>query len=367
MGTDEHFNYVLPVEEFDLNLLSPNARRIGSDKFWQAVSDVIQRDFENFGGSVKIVVDAKTVQVSWQRDPQAPKPLDIVVKKLEQGQHAEAIRLLKHLHQLDPKNASVLRVLGMALSDLGEFVGAEKYLRLAVGYAPADVDALVALGVALARQKRPQQAIEVLRQAIALDDKNVWANRNLGACLLQAGDAADAEKHLQKAVDLAPGDQQSVFGLAQTLEANGKLPEADRLYLKTIELDSRSPVAEVARKARTSLAQLAFRQRAATSVRPDAVMYLLGAIKLFENMEVAEVQKITFEIALLGQNGLDTNDSEAKYRLKSLPGEFSGLHLLSIMHVGFGILAPGQPIGFDLTKEFAAAKQMYQIEKNGGG
>lgn len=43
--------------------------------------------------------------------------------------------------------------------------------------------------------------------------------------------------------------------------------------------------------------------------RPDAVMYCLGAIERFEKLPLSEVQRITFEIATLGGNGLDVNDA----------------------------------------------------------
>ena len=37
---------------------------------------------------------------------------------------------------------------------------------------------------------------------------------------------------------------------------------------------------------------------------------------------------------MLGTKGLDVNDPAQKYSLRSLPGQFSGLHLVSIMDVG---------------------------------
>ncbi len=56
-------------------------------------------------------------------------------------------------------------------------------------------------------------------------------------------------------------------------------------------------------------------------------MYLLGAIEKFGEMSRQELQKIGLEIATLGMNGFDVNDSREKYQLRSLPGRFSGLHM----------------------------------------
>lgn len=45
---------------------------------------------------------------------------------------------------------------------------------------------------------------------------------------------------------------------------------------------------------------------------------------------------------------------------ESLPGEFSGLHLLSIQYVAFKKIAPGQNIGFDLGAEYEAAMKLFE-------
>ena len=76
-------------------------------------------------------------------------------------------------------------------------------------------------------------------------------------------------------------------------------------------------------------------------------------------LPLSDVQRITFEIATLCRNGLDVNDSAQKYRLESVPGSYSGLHLVCLRYVGFKMFAPEQDIGFDLSKEYAAAKALH--------
>ena len=80
-------------------------------------------------------------------------------------------------------------------------------------------------------------------------------------------------------------------------------------------------------------------------------------------MPRAEVQQIGFEIAATGQRGLDTNDPTPKYQLKSLAGNFSGLHLVCLMYVAFKSIALDTDIGFDLSKEYAAAQALHGEEK----
>lgn len=365
MQSNQEFTYTLPVEAFDASALPPHARKPGTDAFREEVSKSIQKDFQGFGGTVRIVVDAKTIQVSWRSDPDSPNPIQLIVKRLERGEYREAIAVLEHFRRFRPDDADVLYNLGMALSDMGELERAEAHLRHAVEVEPTHNNAMVALGVVLVRQGRHDEAITSLEQAVAHDSKNPWARRNLGGCLLRVGRAADAEVHLRHAVDLNPSDQQAVLGLGQALEALDRLKEADQHYAKAIQLDPHNHLADIARDASSKLAQTSFRKAMPSGVRPDAVMYLLGGLQKFEKMDRAEIQKIAFEIAILGQRGLNPNDSAQKYQLKSLPGSFSALHLLCLMFLGFRQLSPETSIGFDLSKEYEVAKALHKPEIEG--
>lgn len=356
-SANEGYSFAISIDDFEKTVLPSNARTPGTDEFSEEVSRFFQKEFAAFKGNVRIVVDAQKIQVSWQSDPNKPHPMQAVKEKLERGELPEAIRLLEILRRYQPNDVFIVYNLGVALSEAGQFDKAEQHLRHAVDVAPNHVNARVALGVALVRQARHEDAVPFFREAVEQDPNNLWAIRNLGGCLLRLGQVALAEECLRRAVELDPTDQQAVLGCAQVLHVKGELKEADNLYLKVIELDERSSVAEVARKARTELAQISFRQK--NPERPDAVMYCLGAIQKFEKMTPTEVQKIGFEIAMLGQRGLDTNDPAQKYRLKSLPGDYSGLNLVCLMYVAFKIIAPQENMGFDLSKEYEIALAMH--------
>lgn len=136
-------------------------------------------------------------------------------------------------------------------------------------------------------------------------------------------------------------------------EAN--LEEADELYLVVIQRFPASPVAEHARQARTRLAQGSMRANVAGGLRPDVMMYIAGALDTFDKVGPKRRQEIALEIALKGQSGLDINDPEAKYTLKSMPGQFSGLQLVSIMYTAFKQIDPKMDAGIDLQREYDAA------------
>lgn len=359
-SADDGYSFAISVDDFDKTVLPSHARTPGTDAFSHEVSQFFKKEFAAFKGRAQIVVDAKNIEVRWQSDPKWPHPMQVIKRKLEGGQHAEAIELLEKLRRYQPNDVAVLCNLGMALSDTGQLDKAEQILRHAVNVAPDHVDARVALSVALARKGRPAEAIPFLREAAAQDPTNPWAHRNLGGCLLTLGQLAEAETSLRRAVELNSADPQSLFGLAQVLQAKGEPKEADTLYIKVIALDERGSIAEAARQERTKLAQQSFRAAMPGVERPDAVMYCLSAMQLFEKMKSEEIKKIGFEIALLGQKGLSTSEPAPKYGLKSLPGQFSGLHLVCLMYVAFKKVAPEHDISFDLKKEYEMAKAMHK-------
>lgn len=91
-----------------------------------------------------------------------------------------------------------------------------------------------------------------------------------------------------------------------------------------------------------------------------ATMYCLDALQRFEDMERQQILGIVSEIAMLGRSGLDYASSEQKYTLRSLPGQYSGLHLMCLMYVGFKIVDPAADIGMDLADAYAAAQALHK-------
>ena len=96
------------------------------------------------------------------------------------------------------------------------------------------------------------------------------------------------------------------------------------------------------------------------------VAYCLDALRYFEGSGPAKANTVAMEIAMLGRSGLDINDPAQKYTLRSLPGQFGGMRLLSMMYVGFQIIAPGRDVGIDLSREYAEAKRLFELEKGEG-
>jgi hypothetical protein len=72
--------------------------------------------------------------------------------------------------------------------------------------------------------------------------------------------------------------------------------------------------------------------------------------------------EITFEVARLGESGLDYANPEKKYTLSAYPGEsFSGLQLMCLMYAGFKRIAPDQDTGMDLNEPWITALGLFNI------
>lgn len=293
------------------------------------------------------------------------EPVARAFAMLQAGQLAQAVPLLRTYLASHPNDVEVLHNLGMALSDLGKLDEARRYLLKALELAPLHTDTLVALGVAYERGKDPNSALVYLTRAVEQDAENPYAHRNLGAVLTELGRPEEAISHFRTAYELMPKDPTNVYALALGLMEFGgeeRLAEADELHKQVIALSPQSQLAELARQARTKLAQRSFR-RTASELRPDAMMYCLSALEKFEAMSPERVQAIALEIALLGRSGLDINNPETRYRLKNLEGDFSGLQLMSVMYVAFKQVAPEADIHFDLASEYQSALSLHQAKQ----
>jgi hypothetical protein len=79
-------------------------------------------------------------------------------------------------------------------------------------------------------------------------------------------------------------------------------------------------------------------------------------IEHFKKKFSKNTRKITFEIGMLGQYGLDINDPRETHVLRALPERtFSARELLCIMYAGFKRSEPGMDIWVELGKEWGMA------------
>ena len=75
-------------------------------------------------------------------------------------------------------------------------------------------------------------------------------------------------------------------------------------------------------------------------------------------VQISKLAPILLEMATLGQDGLPVNDSEKKFTLRSLPGDFTALNIVCIIHVGMKMIDSNSGSGLDIDREYEAASSM---------
>ena len=355
--------FTVAKEFLPIQITPSDPQKLESAAFLEAATRFYESQFGD--GAVEVQSVPGGLAVTWTPAEASVDPFEYAVGLLQKRQHKLAVPILQGLLKDEPSNPGVLFNLGMAQSDLGKLDDAILHLKALVEKDPRHAHGWVALGVAQARAGRIDEAITTLGQAVRVAPDDPYARRNLGGLLGEKGLLADAMAHLREAVRLLPTDQQALYGLAHNLLALGgdeHAAEADGLFQRAIAVDPDTELAELCRRERSQIAQRTFRSNAVGQIRMDAVMYCLGAMQTFAKMSKEDVRKITFEIAMLGTKGLDVNDPAQKYQLRSLPGRFSGLHLVSIEYVGFKLIDPSVDLAFDLSQEYRQAQLLF-----GGG
>lgn len=359
----EPFSFQYPIADFDLTKLpvDPALLRESPAMLVSAVQTFYQDCFRELGGTANILVKDGVVSVSWypKAGDAAEQVFEHAVSLLRAGDYRSAEPLLRALLARDANHTDALLNLGMMLSDQRNLTEAAALLRRFVDLVPDSSHGWTALGVAQSRDGDVRGATTSLERALEIDSQNAYALRNLGALL---GDESpeQALPILERAAGLMPEDQAAQYGYAQCLLQLGRTDAADPVFVKAIQLSPLSDIAELARTARTSIAHQNLRSAAGGGARPDAVFYCLDGLQKFRVLGDPKTRAIVFEIAMLGRSGLDINDPAKKYSLRSLPGNFSGLHLVSLMYTGLQLIDPRSDAGIDLSEEFAAAQTLFK-------
>jgi Tfp pilus assembly protein PilF len=101
-------------------------------------------------------------------------------------------------------------------------------------------------------------------------------------------------------------------------------------------------------------------------VQMAVIFHMLAALQRFSKLAPDQIQKIAFEIAVLGMDGINYIAGEEQYTLKTLPGEqFSGLQLLCLQYAGFQLTHPEIDTQIPLGDAYRMAKGMFDAGMGG--
>ena len=169
----------------------------------------------------KLCVEAMTI------DPENAVATHVAAIAMgELGAMRLAFDLYERAIHLDPDEPEVYHNLGLAAWALEEFQVAEQFFRIFAAMSPLTAIAAVNLAGALRDQGRYDDAIEVLRAAIAEvpDDSNLW--NILGTICMERGEDHTALTFYREALRLDPNMARAHHNSAMALHSLGAFDEA---------------------------------------------------------------------------------------------------------------------------------------------
>jgi Tfp pilus assembly protein PilF len=362
----EPMQFSIRLRDFDLKLLPIDKDVLASDPdmLRQAVTGFFTEEFKKLGGRAEIATKGDELTVQWFPDNFAGREAIVgySLKLLQQGAYNSVEPILKAILKQFPDDGLTCLNYGMMLSDQKRLDEAISCLTRATELGPTSADAWNALGLAFQRKGDSARAIEAFKKSIDLEPNNPYTLRNYGG-VLGATQPAEALPMLEKAAELMPKDQAAVFDYALCLYKLDRLEEASPVFDRAIGIASFTEAAKLCREYQTKIAHRVMRDKVAGGIRMDAVFFILDALKTFKEISPQKAKTLTFEVTMLGRNGFDINSPDKKYQIRSLPGNYSGLHMVALMYVGIKRLSPELEPGIDLAKEYAAALELFEQDK----
>jgi len=191
------------------------------------------------------------LELAKQLDPNSLSAnLFLVLYWRRQGQYGRALEILEDLTTLDPQNPVIQVEMGNTLAENGNPGAALPYYVRATELAPSDPTYWQALaGFSLSSHYQPRQvALPASRQLLLLSPDDPAALDLMGQVLLLLEDPLNAERFIQRAIQINPAYAPARLHLAQVyLLRNATMAARQELEI-TLTLAPSSPEAEYAKR-----------------------------------------------------------------------------------------------------------------------
>jgi Flp pilus assembly protein TadD len=154
--------------------------------------------------------------------------------KYSESRFAEAINAFQHCLKLDPKNVKAGDNLGLSLAGLGRNEEAAAAYNQAIAWQAQlpvkNPDPYIDLGKLLIDEKRPQDAVTFLLQAVEIAPRDSRAHEVLGKAYIRIEEFPKAQAELEKAVELSPQSPNLHCVLATVYRKQGLAEKAKAEY-----------------------------------------------------------------------------------------------------------------------------------------
>lgn len=354
------FSFELKYNNINLSEYPSDAQALGGDKFKQHLREMLEREYRSLEGNLDLKFSDTDVIVSWAPNASGDDLKNTAISLLQSGDITQGASILESMLE-SSNDEEVYYNLGMVYSDQGRFEEAIKLLSRATEIDSKYVHAWVALGVANLRAGNIDLAEDALKQSVSLDSQDPYALRTLAIIHMQKEDHISAISMLRNTLSLLPGDANSLLNLAMCLVKTGQekdTEEAGAITQALLLSSNDEGIKAKAKEIESSVVQAQFRQDPKQSESSDAVFYCIDALKKLKDLDQKAVAEIALEVAQLGQNGLQISNSDITYTINTLPGKFTGLALVCLLHCAIQQVSPGSSSGFDVQKEYEIADKL---------
>ena len=258
------------------------------------------------------------------------------------GECHRAIDMWQRVLQLVPDNLVARRDIGMAYSELGNFTQARKYLAEALLLDFEDAGSLVALANIAIKQEDYGTAEVYAKKAVAAGPQDAWALNCLGTVLLYTQRQDEALSLLRAAMASDPGLAPSYWAIAYLYRHQGRYSEAEatlrELFIRVRKPDIRyEPIfiqaRQLYRQVQESIAE-SLHPEVSRTVEEFRVAVEMHAGRPIRVVEESSSDGPVARVQLAWQHGRDHHliHCHSGYPAKLMP------HLLAhaIMHVRMG-------------------------------
>jgi protein O-GlcNAc transferase len=147
------------------------------------------------------------------------------------GRDSEAVPVLEHAVELQPKSAEAAYQLAIVLQRVDRVPEAIDLLKRVVHSEPANAAALTNLGIALAQMHKATEGIPFLKKAVTINPSDPTAHQDLAAAYIQINQIDDAVAELKIAIKMSPDSPQLHYDLGTAYklqdDATDAIPELE--------------------------------------------------------------------------------------------------------------------------------------------
>ncbi len=348
----------IKISDYDLSALPEVYQNPNADGFEDYLKKHIIEEYSADGLFTKVSIEQDTLIIA--EDIEAKTKSDEGLDALQRGIYSTGKDIFEGLYAQYPANSIVLYNLGMVYSDEGNLAKAIDLLKELTQIKPGYAYGWIALAVAYMRNEQSNEANQSAQIAVKLTPNDPYALRTAGYIASKLSDP-DASALLENAVRAAPKDPVALLALAENLlvshdDESIKI-RVSALLTQVIDAAPGSKHAERAEEILRDISYKKFRQN--SGLNQYAVDYCLKALEKLKDMSHQEIKGVALETATLGQSGLDVNNPDKSYQLRSIPGNYTGLNVVCIMYVALQQVALGQNVGFDIKAEYEEALKLF--------